>query len=278
MEFEKHFFLPSAAYLLVGLLAVVPAAALLGQQTPLPVPADQPASRTDQNSLLAHSQLLDKASKGGIDIYFEGDSITRRWGATDYPELLANWRQNFFGWNASDFGWGADLTQNILWRLEHGELDGVNPKVVVLLAGTNNVGRGVRAGTEEAKIADVTKGIEAILRVIEEKAPRAAIILTAIFPRNDSMAAMPVIQRINGKLSKLADGKKIRYLDVNDKLADADGKLFEGMMNAGDKLHPTLKGYQVWADALKPVFTELLGPPAKEDHAPEPTGDPSAKK
>ena len=97
MEFEKHFFLPSAAYLLVGLLAVVPAAALLGQQTPLPVPADQPASRTDQNSLLAHSQLLDKASKGGIDIYFEGDSITRRWGATDYPELLANWRQNFFG-------------------------------------------------------------------------------------------------------------------------------------------------------------------------------------
>ena len=278
MEFEKHFFLPSAAYLLVGLLAVVPAAALLGQQTPLPVPADQPASRTDQNSLLAHSQLLDKASKGGIDIYFEGDSITRRWGATDYPELLANWRQNFFGWNAADFGWGADLTQNILWRLEHGELDGVNPKVVVLLAGTNNVGRGVRAGTEEAKIADVTKGIEAILRVIEEKAPRAAIILTAIFPRNDSMAAMPVIQRINGKLSKLADGKKIRYLDVNDKLADSDGKLFEGMMNAGDKLHPTLKGYQVWADALKPVFTELLGPPAKEDHAPEPTGDPSAKK
>ena len=278
MEFEKHFFLPSAAYLLVGLLAVVPAAALLGQQTPLPVPADQPASRTDQNSLLAHSQLLDKASKGGIDIYFEGDSITRRWGATDYPELLANWRQNFFGWNAADFGWGADLTQNILWRLEHGELDGVNPKVVVLLAGTNNVGRGVRAGTEEAKIADVTKGIEAILRVIEEQAPRAAIILTAIFPRNDSMAAMPVIQRINGNLSKLADGKKIRYLDVNDKLADADGKLFEGMMNAGDKLHPTLKGYQVWADALKPVFTELLGPPAKEDHAPEPTGDPSAKK
>ena len=258
-------------------LLMAPVAALRAQE-PAPAPADQAAPRTDANSMLAHGQLLAKARKGGIDIYFEGNSITRRWGATDYPELLANWRQNFFGWNAADFGWGADLTQNILWRLEHGELDGVNPKVVVLLAGTNNVGRGVRAGTEEAKIADVTKGIEAILRVIEEKAPRAAIILTAIFPRNDSMAAMPVIQRINGNLSKLADGKKIRYLDVNDKLADADGKLFEGMMNAGDKLHPTLKGYQVWADALKPVFTELLGPPAKEDHAPEPTGDPSAKK
>ncbi len=58
----------------------------------------------------------------------------------DYPDLLANWKQNFFGWNAADFGWGADRTQNILWRLENGELDGVNPKVVVLLAGTNNVG------------------------------------------------------------------------------------------------------------------------------------------
>ncbi len=57
---------------------------------------------------LAHAQLLEKAKKGGIDIYFEGDSITRRWGATDYPDLLANWKRNFFGWNAADFGWGAD--------------------------------------------------------------------------------------------------------------------------------------------------------------------------
>ena len=92
--------------------------------------------------MTAHTQLLEKAKKGGIDIYFEGDSITRRWGATDYPELLANWKENFFGWNAGDFGWGADTTQNILWRLNNGELDGVNPKVIVLLAGTNNVGNG----------------------------------------------------------------------------------------------------------------------------------------
>jgi lysophospholipase L1-like esterase len=73
----------------------------------------------------------------------------------------------------------------------------------------------------------------------------------------------------------LADGKKIRYLNINDKLADGEGRLIEGMMNA-DKLHPAIKGYQVWADALKPIFYELLGPPAKEDHAPPPTGDPSA--
>jgi len=103
--------------------------------------ADQPVARTDQNSMTAHAQLLEKAKKGGIDIYFEGDSITRRWGALDYPEFLTNWKQNFFGWNAGNFGWGADTIQNILWRLNNGELDGVNPKVIVLLAGTNNVGR-----------------------------------------------------------------------------------------------------------------------------------------
>jgi hypothetical protein len=73
-------------------------------------------------------------------VYFVGDSIARRWGATDYPELLANWKQNFFGWNAADFGWGADRTEHMLWRLEHGELDDVRPKVIVILAGTNNVG------------------------------------------------------------------------------------------------------------------------------------------
>src|SRR5262245_61350084 len=95
-------------------------------------PADQPLARTDQNSLVAHAQLLEKARNGRIDIYFEGDSITRRWGANDYPEFLANWRKNFFGWNAANFGWGADTIQNILWRLNNGELDGVNPKVIVL--------------------------------------------------------------------------------------------------------------------------------------------------
>ena len=237
--------------------------------------ADQPAPRRDANSKLAHEQLLEKAKKGGIDIYFEGDSITRRWGATDYPNFLANWNANFFGWNAADFGWGADAIENILWRLENGELDGVNPKIIVLLAGINNVGAWPG---DDAKVGDITRGLKAVLDVCQQKAPGATIILTAIFPRNDNMAVIPTINKINDNLAQLADGKKIRFLNVNDKLADKDGKQFDGMMNAGDKLHPTVKGYQVWADGLKPIFTELLGPPAKTDHAPPPTGDPSARK
>jgi lysophospholipase L1-like esterase len=239
---------------------------------PTPILGDQPVPRTDRNSLIAHEQLLEKAGKGGIDIYFEGDSITRRWGATDYPNLLENFNQNFFGWNAANFGWGADTIQNILWRLSNGELDNVHPKIIVLLAGTNNIGNAIFPGREEARIDEVTKGIEAVIKIMQNKAPEAIIILTAIFPRNDNMAVLPAINRINGNFSKLADGKKI-----NDRLGDADGKLFDGMTNA-DKLHLAIRGYQVWADALKPIFHELLGPPAKEDHAPPPTGDPSAKK
>jgi lysophospholipase L1-like esterase len=237
-------------------------------------PADRAAPRTDQNSMTAHAQLLEKARTGGIDVYFVGDSITRRWGATDYPDLLANWRQNFFGWNAGNFGWGADRTEHILWRLENGELDGVNPKVIVILAGTNNIG--AQPG-DATKVAEITRGLTAILDICRQKAPRATTVLTAIFPRNDNMAVMQEIDQVNANLASLADGRTVRYLNVNDKLADRDGRLLAGMMNERDKLHPTLQGYQVWADGLKPILTELLGPPASTDHAPPPTGDPSAR-
>ena len=242
-------------------------------------PADQPVPRSDQNSMLAHAELLEKRKKGRIDLYFLGDSITRRWGTSDeqYRAFLENWRQNFFGWNAANFGWGGDTTQNILWRLQNGELDGVNPRVIVLMAGTNNVGRTSPQVPDDPRIADVPRGIKAILDLCRKKAPKATIVLMGITPRNDNMAVMPIINEINRRIAKFADGKRIRYVNVNDRLADKEDRLYEGMHN-GDKLHLDLKAYQVWADALKPILKELLGPPAKEDHAPPPTGDPSARK
>jgi lysophospholipase L1-like esterase len=266
--------------ILVGLL-VVHAATMVGSvQMPVsrPETADEPSPRADRNSMLAHSELLEKAKQGRIDVYFEGDSITRRWGTSDeqYKHFLRNWQENFFGWNAADFGWGGDRTQNILWRLNNGELDNVKPKIIVLLAGINNVGNNSPQGSDDPRIKDVTRGIKAILDVCRQKAPSATIVLMGITPRNDNMSVMPIINEINRRIAKFADGKKIRYLNINDKLADKDGKLLEGMV-IKDGLHLDVKGYQVWADALKPVFTELLGPPAKEDHAPPPTGDPSVK-
>ncbi len=235
-------------------------------------PAFLAAPRTDGNSQIAHERLLEKARHGGIDLYFVGDSITRRWGATDYPEFLANWRRNFFGWNAADFGWGGDCIENILWRLKNGELDGVNPKVIVILAGTNNVGR---APGDDAKVDEITRGIRALVDLCRQKAPSATVVLMAIFPRNDNPAVIPTINRINQNISRFADGSSVRFLNINGRLADKDGVLFEGMTL--DKLHPSEKGYQAWAEGLRPLLIELLGPPAPVDHAPPPTGDPSAK-
>ncbi|HZL43082.1 MAG TPA: GDSL-type esterase/lipase family protein, partial [Verrucomicrobiae bacterium] len=205
-----------------------------------------PQPRTDSNSLLAHQQLVQKAKQGGIDVYFVGDSITRRWGATDpqYQPFLENWRTNFFGWNAANFGWGADRIENILWRLENGELDDVNLKVIVVLAGINNVG--TEPGGAE-KVEDITQGLRALLDLCQAKASNATVIMTAIFPRNDNIAVLPAINQINRNIARMADGRKVRYLDINDKLADKDGRLFPGMMNA-DRLHPALKGYEVWAN------------------------------
>ena len=256
--------------LIAAVCVVIPTLIVAAQSAP----ADQPTERTDENSRTAHAQLIDKARRGRIDVYFEGDSITRRWGATDYPELLANWRQNFFGWNAADFGWGGDTTQNILWRLQDRELDGVEPKAIVLLAGTNNIGRTPPVGDDQARIDDIVSGIDGIVRLMRMKAPRAVIIITAIFPRDDNTAARSTIDRINARIATFADGSSVRYLNINDRLTDGSGRLLDGVMKDG--LHPSIKGYQIWADALKPMLTEILGPPASTDHAPPATGDPSA--
>ena len=246
-----------------------------GKETADQAPAEsrhQAIKRTDAKSIAAHEQLLAKAKQGRIDVYFEGDSITRRWGATDYPRFLAQWKRQFHGRNAANFGWGGDTTQNILWRLQNGELNGVSPKVFVLQAGTNNLPS--TGPADKGKVDEVVTGIKAIIDVFQQRAPGAAIVLTGVFPRSQNMSLKEAIEQINTQLSKLDDGKKIRFLNINDRIADRDGKLLAGM--SSDGLHLEAKGYDVWAEALEPILTAIMGPPAAEDHAPPPTGDPSA--
>lgn len=246
--------------------------------------AAQPAPQANPLFQAAHEMLLAKRNEGVIDVYFLGDSITRRWQGTDYPEHKKNWDQNFHGWNAADFGWGGDTTRNVLWRLEHGELDGVNPKVVVLMIGTNNVGN-TPPEDADARAEDVARGIRAILDRVREKAPAAKVVLVGVTPRNDAvnagktadgaMALMPTIDKINARIEKFADGETIVFLNINDRLADKNGKLRPGVTEDG--LHLSIEGYQVWADALKPLFTKWLGPRAKEDKGPPASGVPVAK-
>lgn len=230
--------------------------------------------RNDENSRIAHEQLVAKTEQGIIDVYFQGDSITRRWGATDYPELLAHWNKSFHGWNAANFAWGGDTTQNILWRMQNGELDGTSPRVIVLQAGTNNLPWRGPAGP--AKVEEVFQGTSQILNEFQARVPDATIVLTALFPRTQNRSLEPTIEQINKRIETLADGQRIRFVNINDKLLDASGRLLPNV--SSDGLHLEQAGYEIWAQALKPILTELLGPPAKEDHAPPPTGNPAASR
>lgn len=235
--------------------------------------------RNDQNSKTAHAQLLEKAKTGKIDLYFLGDSITRRWGCTDtaYQDLMKNWRSHFHGWNAGNFGWGGDTTHNVLWRIENGELDGVQPKVIVLQAGTNDIGWRTYDEQQAAeKIDEIAAGIGAILTTCHQKAPDATLILTGVFPRGDNPGVAGMITTLNKRLAAVASEHDARFLNINDQLTDTNGQLLEGV--TVDGLHLSTTGYDTWAAALEPHLTELLGPRSDEDLAPPPTGDPSAAK
>lgn len=231
-----------------------------------------PQSRTDASSALAHDELVQKARSGVIDVYFIGDSITRRWGALDYPELLAHFQSSFFGWNAANFAWGGDRTQNILWRLDNGELEDVRPKVFAIQAGTNNLDDFADDGE---RVAAVAAGIVAIVERCQRYAPDALVVLTAVFPRRDRPELNASIAAINERLASYAAGRDVRYVNINDRLADSRGLLREDM--SGDGLHLSLAAYEIWADALKPILRERFGPPADRDLAPPPTGNPGAR-
>jgi beta-glucosidase len=151
-----------------------------------------------------------------------------------------------------NLGYNADKTENVLWRLRHGEIDGLSPKVIVVMIGTNNSGH--RADPPEI----TAKGIGMILGDLRAKMPNAKIALLSIFPRGD--AAHPINQKINAILPSLADGKTIFHFDLNEAFLDANGQVPPEIMP--DKLHPSEKGNALWMQALKPRLTQILPAPA----------------
>ena len=229
-----------------------------------------PRRRTDLNSETAHAQLLEKTRNGRIDVYFIGDSITRRWGALDYPELLEHWNETYFGWNAANFAWGGDRTENILWRLTNGEVEGIEPKLFVIQAGTNNL-EDFQEGTE--RVDAISAGLETIVETVRSHSREASIVLTAIFPRNDIGRVSADIDAINTRLARFAQAQQIHFLDFNTALSDADGRLRDEL--TPDGLHLSIDGYRIWAAALTPVLENLIGPPATSDQAPPATGNPA---
>jgi lysophospholipase L1-like esterase len=202
----------------------------------------------------AHNQYVENAKKGDIDLYMLGDSITDFW----QHRHKANWDKSFAGWKAGDFGITGDRTEHVLWRIENGELDGVTPKAIVVLIGTNNLPANAVYG--ENSVADTFNGVKAIVDKLKEKEPQAHILLLAVFPRDDKPLA-DKIDALNTLIAKLDDDRQVKYLNINAQFTGPDGKLLPGVM-LRDKLHPDEKGYDLWAAAMRPILTEWLGAPA----------------
>jgi lysophospholipase L1-like esterase len=141
--------------------------------------------------------------------------------------------------------------------MDHGELDGIKPKVVVLMIGTNNTGKENDTGKIRNTIPETIKGVQAVVKELRVKLPDSKILLLAIFPRgtldNPQRAQVALINTV---IAKLDDGKMIRYLDIDPKFIEADGTLPKSIMP--DLLHPNERGYQIWADAMGPALDEML--------------------
>lgn len=183
------------------------------------------------------------AKKGGIDVVFLGDSITEGWRGAG-KEV---WAKHYAPLKAANFGIGGDRTEHVLWRLQNGNLDGITPKAVVLMIGTNNTGRD--------SAPQIAEGITAIVKEIRTRTPSTKILLLGIFPRGEKDARVKIGQ-INEIIAKLDDGKAVFFLDIGPKFLQPDGKLTREIMP--DLLHPGPAGYQIWTDAMQAKLDELL--------------------
>jgi beta-glucosidase len=212
--------------------------------------ADKPMARRDGMWTYRHKTNVARAKQGGIDVLFVGDSITEMWNGPG----RAVWEKEFAPLKAANFGISADQTQNVLYRLNDGELEGITPKVVVLMIGTNNLKSGPTRMTPENTAA----GVRAIVELIKTKLPETRILLLGILPRQpDYDWIAEAIQRTNALLREMADGRQVRFLDFGAKLLQPDGSLSREIMP--DLLHPSQAGYQVWADAIREPLREMLG-------------------
>lgn len=231
------------------------------------VKPDQPAPKLDLNPgvegapnpnfgqmeerfKLMHESNLKRKEKP-IGLLFIGDSITQSWSTNTLRKLYGQY-------NVANFGVGGDGTQHMLWRIEHGELDGItpNPRVVVILAGTNN--------SYPNSVEEVVAGVKAVTQKVHEKLPESKVLLLGIFPRGANATEVngkpamirAKLQAINANLAKMDDGEKTRYLEIWNEFLAPDGSLSRDIMP--DSLHPNTRGYEIWAEAMRPMLENML--------------------
>jgi len=211
------------------------------------VPVPQATNRGDSWWLARHEQLCERLRTSHADVLMIGDSIMQGWE----DEGRTIWQQYYGQRNAANLGFSSDRTEHLLWRLHHGEIDTVTPKLAVVLIGTNNIAAGQSA-------QHTALGIKAIVMSIRERLPDTTVLLLAIFPRAFSPhdEFRQSIRLANGLIAKYADGEHVFYLDLAENFLDETGYLSKELMP--DLLHPSAQGYKVWAESMEGTIRKLL--------------------
>jgi len=202
--------------------------------------------RFDDHHIERHEHILDFNKNNKIDLLFIGDSITRRW--LEVPHL---WESYFSKYNSANLGVGMDTIQNLKWRILNGELDNIQPKVVVLLIGTNNL--------PDYSPEEITQGIEGILDIFKEKIPNSKIILMGILPRDADDACsdyISIVNEINKKLSIVSWERNLIFLDIGKEYIMENNKVNRALMEDG--LHLIEPGYKIWGDTIIPLINECF--------------------
>ncbi len=222
--------------------------------------ATQPVPRED-GWLKRHESFNEISKKGEAQLVFLGDSITQGWEGKGKTA----WEKAYSKRQAANFGIGGDRTEHVLWRLQNGNFDGLKPKLIVLMIGTNNTGHEGRPQKElngavyHCTAEQTADGVKAIVQTLQKRMPETKILLLSIFPRGEKPEDKMRHQNesTNAIIAKLGDGSKVHYLDISKTFLQSDGTLTREVMP--DLLHLSEQGYQMWADAIEPKIKELLG-------------------
>jgi len=209
-----------------------------------------PAPKTG-NWMTRHESFNAKAKQGDIDLLFIGDSITQGWEGVPPRGGREVWAEFYGKRKALNLGISGDRTQNVLWRLDNGNIDGIKPKLAVLMIGTNNS----NSNTSE----QIAAGVKAIVEKLRAKLPETKVLVLAVFPRgaDKDYPQRKVNEGANAIIKGLADDKAVFYLDIGPKFLAEDGTLSTDIMH--DRLHLTDKGYRMWAEAIEPAVKKLMG-------------------
>lgn len=238
--------------------AIAPAAGLQGQrpESVIPVVDEAPTNAKDFDWVARHNRVIERVRRGNVDLVLIGDSITHMWGGVPAdpekgPGPVDLWKRYFAPRNTVNLGFGWDRTEHVLWRLQHGEIDNIRPKVAVVQIGTNNLWK--------HSPDDIALGIKTIVHTVRQKLPRTKILLIGIFPRDKDANTPNRVKaaQVNARIASLGHEKNVTYLEFGSLFLEPDGSVSSDVMP--DYLHLSAKGFKIWAQAMEPTLSRLMG-------------------